>query len=303
MVSDSELVNRLHEIIRLSDLNTTTPGSVRRQLQTDFGVDLTDRKRFISQQIDEFIQCHMNSTNSSKDKKNDEYDDASDYPKGQGEEGEGLDEDEEEDGGDGIDESDDGGGEEDGDGDDGNDEEEEDGSDGERSKKPRNKNKEPEKKRRGGGFTKLCSLSPQLQEFVGVPELARTEVVKKLWNYIREKSLQDPGNRQNINCDKELYALFGVDSINMFQMNKVLSKHIWPLKAEDARRQWWYYHHIFTFDYEFALSSAEFQIPSQHQVVQGSSFSHLKCFDCWLFLAKNSLVGVSDGRYIIAGKS
>ncbi|GAB2302420.1 hypothetical protein Dimus_036431, partial [Dionaea muscipula] len=63
----------------------------------------------------------------------------------------------------------------------------------------RNKNKEPEKKRRGGGFTKLCSLSPQLQEFVGVPELARTEVVKKLWDYIREKSLQDPGNRQNIN--------------------------------------------------------------------------------------------------------
>ncbi|XVF01200.1 hypothetical protein REPUB_Repub04eG0067900 [Reevesia pubescens] len=40
-------------------------------------------------------------------------------------------------------------------------------------------------KRRGGGFTKLCSLSPQRQAFIGESELARTEVVKRLWTYIR----------------------------------------------------------------------------------------------------------------------
>ncbi|CAD5193963.1 unnamed protein product [Musa acuminata subsp. malaccensis] len=49
-----------------------------------------------------------------------------------------------------------------------------------------------EVRKRGGGFTKLCSLSPLLQDFVGKSELARTEVVKWLWPYICEKKLQDP---------------------------------------------------------------------------------------------------------------
>ncbi|KAJ9177211.1 hypothetical protein P3X46_012450, partial [Hevea brasiliensis] len=57
-------------------------------------------------------------------------------------------------------------------------------------------------------------------------------VVKQLWTYIREKNLQDPDNRRNIICDEPLRALFGVDCINMFQMNKALSKHIWPLDSD-----------------------------------------------------------------------
>ncbi|XP_031284639.1 upstream activation factor subunit spp27-like [Pistacia vera] len=85
-----------------------------------------------------------------------------------------------------------------------------------------------------GGFTKLCSLSPELQTLFGVSELARTEVVKKLWVYIKDNQLQDPKNKRNILCDESLHALFRVSSINMFQMNKVLSKHIWPLDKEDA---------------------------------------------------------------------
>jgi len=52
------------------------------------------------------------------------------------------------------------------------------------------------KKRGGGGFAKVCSLSPQLQEFLGEPELPRTEVVKRIWAYIRENSLQDPSNKK-----------------------------------------------------------------------------------------------------------
>ena len=58
--------------------------------------------------------------------------------------------------------------------------------------------------------------------------------MKLLWAHIREKDLQDPNNRRNINCDETLRALFGVDSINMFQMNKALSKHIWPLDSDDG---------------------------------------------------------------------
>lgn len=58
--------------------------------------------------------------------------------------------------------------------------------------------------------------------------------MKKLWAYIREKDLQDPNNKRNIICDESLRALFRVDSINMFQMNKELSKHIGPLNEEDG---------------------------------------------------------------------
>ncbi|XP_031284628.1 upstream activation factor subunit spp27-like [Pistacia vera] len=93
--------------------------------------------------------------------------------------------------------------------------------------KPNNVDKEV--KKRGGGFNKLCSLSPQLQKFLGVSELARTQVVKKVWAYIKENNLQDPKNKKKILCDKSLLAIFRVNSIDMFQMNKVLSKHIWPL--------------------------------------------------------------------------
>ncbi|KAK9691152.1 hypothetical protein RND81_09G179800 [Saponaria officinalis] len=63
--------------------------------------------------------------------------------------------------------------------------------------------------------------------------MARTEVVKRLWAYIRENDLQDPSNRRNIKCDDKLHSIFRVNTINMFQMNKVLSKHIWPLETAD----------------------------------------------------------------------
>ncbi|KAK1353130.1 hypothetical protein POM88_052968 [Heracleum sosnowskyi] len=72
------------------------------------------------------------------------------------------------------------------------------------------------RKRGGGGFTKVCSLSPELQKLTGVSELPRTEVVKQMWNYIREKNLQDPLHKRNIICDDALRDLFNVDSVNMF---------------------------------------------------------------------------------------
>lgn len=52
-----------------------------------------------------------------------------------------------------------------------------------------------------------------------------------MWKYIREKNLQDPGDKRNIICDDALRDIFNVDSVNMFQMNKALSKHIWPLES------------------------------------------------------------------------
>ncbi|KAL9273250.1 Upstream activation factor subunit spp27-like protein [Drosera capensis] len=88
-------------------------------------------------------------------------------------------------------------------------------------------------KRKGGtgGLSKLCGLSPELQAVLGQSALARTEVVKQLWVYIRKHNLQDPSNKRKIICDEALRLVFETDCTDMFKMNKLLSKHIFPLKA------------------------------------------------------------------------
>lgn len=54
-MSDSELVERLREVLRSSDLNTTTTAALRRRLEEDFGTDLSDKKAFIREQVDLFL--------------------------------------------------------------------------------------------------------------------------------------------------------------------------------------------------------------------------------------------------------
>lgn len=219
MVSDSELVGRLHEFLRTSDLNTTTTGIVRRKLEEDFGIDLSDKKAFIREQVDLFLQSQVEKAEEDEEEGDGE----------EGEEGENARVSEESNGSPSKHEDDSGNVDEEEE-----EEKEEEASNGKGTGKRGSSKPNKEVKKRGGGFTKLCSLSPQLQEFLGVPELARTEVVKQLWVYIRSKNLQDPSNKRNIICDEALRALFRVDSINMFQMNKALSKHIWPLESDDA---------------------------------------------------------------------
>ncbi|KAL6567541.1 hypothetical protein OROGR_001209 [Orobanche gracilis] len=88
-------------------------------------------------------------------------------------------------------------------------------------------------KRRGGpgGLNKVCGVSPKLQAIVGEPALPRTEIVKQLWVYIRKHNLQDPGNRRKIICDDALRLVFETDCTDMFKMNKLLAKHIFPLDS------------------------------------------------------------------------
>lgn len=74
---------------------------------------------------------------------------------------------------------------------------------------------------------KPLNVSPELAAVVGAGPMPRSEVVKKLWVYIKGKNLQDPTNKRNINADESLKKVFGGKSVvNMFEMTKLVSKHL-----------------------------------------------------------------------------
>ena len=68
--------------------------------------------------------------------------------------------------------------------------------------------------------------SEALGKVVGTKPLPRTEVVKKLWLYIKKNDLQDKKNRRNINADVNLKPIFGKTQVSMFEMTKLISKHL-----------------------------------------------------------------------------
>ncbi len=82
------------------------------------------------------------------------------------------------------------------------------------------------KRKPSAAFMRPLNMSPALQAVLGGKALARTEVVKKLWQYIKKNNLQDSKNRRNINADAKLKAVFGKGTVNMFEMTKLISKHL-----------------------------------------------------------------------------
>lgn len=79
----------------------------------------------------------------------------------------------------------------------------------------------------GSAFMKPMQISSELAEVVGKGPMPRSEVVKKLWVYIKSKGLQDEKNKRNINADENLQKVFGgKKTVNMFEMTKLVSKHL-----------------------------------------------------------------------------
>ena len=68
--------------------------------------------------------------------------------------------------------------------------------------------------------------SEELAAVVGPGPLPRTEVVSKVWDYIKANGLQDPANRREILADDRLGRVFGKDRVTMFEMNKHLARHL-----------------------------------------------------------------------------
>jgi len=76
-------------------------------------------------------------------------------------------------------------------------------------------------------FMKPMTISSDLAEVVGKGPMPRSEVVKKLWVYIKANNLQDEKNKRNINADDKLKKVFdGKAVVNMFEMTKLVSKHL-----------------------------------------------------------------------------
>ncbi len=75
-------------------------------------------------------------------------------------------------------------------------------------------------------FMQPMKLSDDLAAVVGKGPMPRTEVTKKLWAYIKSKDLQDPKNRRNINPDEKLSKVLGKKTVNMFEMTKLVNKHL-----------------------------------------------------------------------------
>jgi chromatin remodeling complex protein RSC6 len=73
---------------------------------------------------------------------------------------------------------------------------------------------------------KPMNISDALSAIVGSKPIPRTEVTKKLWVYIKKNKLQDSVNRRMINADAKLKAVLGKLKVSMFEMTKLVNKHL-----------------------------------------------------------------------------
>jgi len=83
------------------------------------------------------------------------------------------------------------------------------------------------KRKPNAAFMKPMNPSATLAAVVGSGSMPRTEVTKKIWGYIKRHGLQDKKNRRMINADDKLKSVFGGKSqVSMFEMTKLVSKHL-----------------------------------------------------------------------------
>lgn len=79
----------------------------------------------------------------------------------------------------------------------------------------------------GGAFMKPMQPDEALGAVVGTEPIPRTEVTKRIWDYIRNNNLQDPKDKRTIKADAKLKRVFnGKDSVSMFEMTKLVNEHL-----------------------------------------------------------------------------
>lgn len=100
-----------------------------------------------------------------------------------------------------------------------------------KSAKSSSRSKTADKKKTSGRKPNAAFMAPvtpsaALSEVVGSKPLPRTELTKKLWIYIKKNNLQDPKNKRMIRADDNLRPIFGKPAVNMFEMTKLVNKHV-----------------------------------------------------------------------------
>lgn len=81
-------------------------------------------------------------------------------------------------------------------------------------------------KKANSAFMKPLTPSAELAAVVGAAPLPRTEVTKKVWDYIKKNKLQDAANKRNINADAKLKEVFGKAQVTMFELAGLIGKHL-----------------------------------------------------------------------------
>ena len=94
------------------------------------------------------------------------------------------------------------------------------------AKKAPAKTAAPAKRAPSAAFMKPMTISPALAAVIGNKPMPRTEVTKKVWEYIKANNLQDPANKRNINADAKLKEIFKKPQVTMFEMTKLISAHL-----------------------------------------------------------------------------
>jgi chromatin remodeling complex protein RSC6 len=79
---------------------------------------------------------------------------------------------------------------------------------------------------KNSAFMKALKPSPELAAIIGPDSQPRTEVTKRVWDYIKQHNLQNPSNKRNILCDDALKAVMGKDEVTMFEMTGLVGKHL-----------------------------------------------------------------------------
>ena len=92
---------------------------------------------------------------------------------------------------------------------------------------PKKAKKKKSARKPNAAFMAPLTLSSTLADVIGSKPLPRTEIIRKLWDYIKKNDLQDKKNRRMINADAKLRAVFGGKSqVSMFELAKVINNHV-----------------------------------------------------------------------------
>ena len=95
-----------------------------------------------------------------------------------------------------------------------------------KAKATKKKAKKKTKRKPNAAFMRALKPSSELAAIVGSAPIPRTQVVKKIWIYIKKHDLQNPKNRRNIIADAKLRPLFGKKEITMFELTKIVNQHL-----------------------------------------------------------------------------